>query len=126
MTQAPEHQTRIWTPDPLDRTRVPYHPGRPIDDRKGFFGRSTEIRTALSYLANLQSVSVVGPRRIGKTSLLHFISDPSVLEDYALDPKRFVFTFMNCAELSDLSRDRILQVILDQARTGLNRDRISG
>ena len=103
----------------LQALRTPYHPGRPIDDRDCFFGRSQEVRTALSLLANLQSVSLVGPRRIGKTSLLHYISTPSVLEDHGFNPKQFVFMFVSCAELSDLSRDEILQVMLDRARAGV-------
>jgi hypothetical protein len=106
--------------------RTPYYPGRPIDKRDGFFGRAHEARTALSLLGSLQSVSLVGPRRIGKTSLLHHISNPSVLEDHGFDPKQFVFIFVGCAELSDLSRDQILQLLLDRARAGVEQANTRG
>ncbi len=95
----------------------PYHPGRPVDGGEGFFGRFGEVRNALSLLANVQCVSIVGPRRIGKTSFLHYIADPSVLREHTSDAGQFAFVFVGCAELSDLTRDRILEVMLDRART---------
>lgn len=94
----------------------PYRPGRSIDRRGGFFGRSGEVRNALSLLANVQCVSIVGPRRIGKTSLLNYIADRSVLSEHTSDAGQFAFVFVGCAELSDLTRDRILEVMLDRAR----------
>lgn len=114
-------------PRPLPALKNPYHPGRPIDNRECFYGRAYEVRTALSLLANLQSISVVGPRRIGKTSFLRYLSDPLVLEEHAVDPSQFVFTFISCAELNDLSRVQILQLMLDHAtrivmRTGFQGD----
>ncbi len=38
-----------------------------------FFGRANELRTIFSRLSNLQSCSVFGERKIGKSSLLHYI-----------------------------------------------------
>lgn len=108
-------------PRPRQAPRNPYYPGHPIDRRECFYGRSYEVRTALSLMANVQSVSLVGPRRIGKTSLLHHISTASVLEDHRLDPKQFAFTFVGCAELSDLSRDQILGLLLDRAESGADK-----
>ena len=51
----------------------PFIIGRPITDPADFFGRERETEFALARLRTGQSVSVVGERRIGKTSLLHFI-----------------------------------------------------
>ena len=46
-----------------------FHRG-PIRDRRYFFGRESETRRALQMLRQDQCVSIVGPRRIGKTSYL--------------------------------------------------------
>jgi hypothetical protein len=44
-----------------------------ITDPDQFHGRKTELRTIFGQLAKMQSVSVIGERRIGKSSLLHYI-----------------------------------------------------
>ena len=59
----------------------PYWHRKEIRDPACFFGRSREIQGALSVLPNSQCISLVGPRHIGKTSLLHYISNPLVLEN---------------------------------------------
>lgn len=44
-----------------------------IHDPAHFFGRQTELHTIFDCIGKLQSVSVVGERRIGKSSLLHYV-----------------------------------------------------
>jgi len=51
-----------------------FHRG-PIRDRSYFFGRAPLLTRALAFLAEGQSVALVGPRRIGKTSLLFHLAD---------------------------------------------------
>ena len=51
----------------------PFQAGGKLRDTRHFVGRESEIRQILSRVANMDSVSVVGPRRIGKSSLLHHI-----------------------------------------------------
>jgi hypothetical protein len=56
----------------------PYVFGLPVDDPDLFFGRELELSIMMNTIAHLkpglrQSMAVVGPRRIGKTSLLHQI-----------------------------------------------------
>jgi len=41
-----------------------------INEHKYFFGRKSELMQVYSHIQNSQSVSLVGPRRIGKSSLL--------------------------------------------------------
>lgn len=48
----------------------PFQVGGMIRDGGKFFGRKREIREILSRVATMQSVSLVGERRIGKSSLL--------------------------------------------------------
>jgi len=56
--------------------RNPFQCGRPIPDPAGFFGRETELRRLAGFLSQLHWVSIVGPRRIGKTSLLLQLCHP--------------------------------------------------
>jgi hypothetical protein len=52
----------------------PYQVGGMIRNHDQFIGREREIRDTLSRVATLQSVSVTGERRIGKSSLLQHIT----------------------------------------------------
>ena len=47
--------------------------GGPITDPADFFGREREISFCLARLRGMQSVSITGERRIGKSSLLHHL-----------------------------------------------------
>lgn len=51
----------------------PFQAGGMLRDPKHFVGRDRELREILSRVANMDNVSVVGPRRIGKSSLLQHI-----------------------------------------------------
>jgi len=55
---------------PEKTLKNPYVHRGPIKDPRHFFGRVQETREILDFTSEGQSVSVVGPRRIGKTSLL--------------------------------------------------------
>ena len=48
----------------------PYIYRGPVRNAQMFFGREHELREIVAFLNGNQSVSVVGPRKIGKTSLL--------------------------------------------------------
>jgi hypothetical protein len=54
----------------------PYAERGMIRDPKKFFGHKRELREIAAWLATMQSVSVVGDRRIGKSSLLYHIAHP--------------------------------------------------
>jgi hypothetical protein len=51
----------------------PFTPRSAIRHDTLFFNRKYEIGTLRDYLGSAQNVQVVGPRRIGKSSLLHFV-----------------------------------------------------
>jgi uncharacterized protein len=52
----------------------PFYERGPVRDPKRFFGRESELRQVFARLINMQSVSIVGERRIGKSSLLAVIT----------------------------------------------------
>jgi len=67
----------------------PFTYGNPISDPRRFFGREREVEQIFGRLRNeeFESSSVVGDRRIGKTSLLNFLANPVVRADPRRDGK---------------------------------------
>jgi tRNA A-37 threonylcarbamoyl transferase component Bud32 len=62
----------------------PYLSRGPVRLQEMFFGRTRELREIANFLKGNQSVSVVGPRKIGKTSLLFHLMRPRVSEELGL------------------------------------------
>jgi len=62
------------TPTAAVYSRNPFIVGVPIRNPNDFFGRKRERRFCFDRLRGMQSVSIIGERRIGKSSLLHYIS----------------------------------------------------
>jgi transcriptional regulator with XRE-family HTH domain len=75
----------------------PFTYGNPISDPKRFFGRRHEVQQIFSRLCNaeFESSSIVGERRIGKTSLLKHLAHPAVCQDYGLDPNKYLFIYVD-------------------------------
>ena len=75
----------------------PFTCGNPISDPRRFFGRSREVEQIFGRLRNgeFESSSVVGDRRMGKTSLLNYLADPGVRVAYGLGPERYSFVYVD-------------------------------
>jgi hypothetical protein len=95
-----------------------FHRG-PIHDRAYFFDREHEVSQALSLLGNGQSISLVGQRRIGKTSLLFHIADPEVFTQHGLRPDEHLLVYVDCGALSSLDQPGIYQVLLEEVGDAL-------
>ena len=75
----------------------PFTYGNPISDPTRFFGREREIEQVFSRLRNaeFESSSLVGERRVGKTSLLNTIAHPDVRRARGLDPNQYIFVYVD-------------------------------
>ena len=75
----------------------PFTYGNPISDPERFIGRRREVDQVFSRLCNPEheSSSLVGERRIGKTSLLNYLAHPDVRLKFGLDPDRFVVVYVD-------------------------------
>lgn len=102
-----------------------FHRG-PIRDRAHFFGRQTELRQLLSLVGNGQSISLIGQRRIGKTSLLFQAALPEVLTDYDLNPANYLFVYIDCGELTALDHEGIYQTLLEEINRVVTETRTAG
>ncbi len=76
-------------------TENPFTYGNPITKPERFIGRHREIEQVFSRLLNAEgeSTSIVGERRIGKTSLLHTIMHPDVRRLHGVDDGRYIFVY---------------------------------
>lgn len=97
----------------------PYFHRGPIRKPEYFFGRNQEVTSVLSLLKNNQSVSVVGPRRIGKTSFLLHISHPEIMAQHGLSPDEHIFVYIDCGGLSDLNQADFYRLILEETEDQL-------
>jgi class 3 adenylate cyclase len=92
----------------------PYYHRGPIKERRYFYGRTRETARALQMVRKGQSVSVTGPRRIGKTSLMFHLCDSSVRGENGLSPEQSLFAYINGEMLGGLPRADVLRVILEE------------
>jgi len=78
----------------------PYLNRKMLRDSRSFFGRRREISTIYGRIgaSRPQSVSIVGERRIGKSSLMYYINDPDNRRAWLRDHERYTFIFMDFQE----------------------------
>jgi DNA-binding winged helix-turn-helix (wHTH) protein len=85
-----------------------------IQDAEYFYDRQRETRRALRMLAKRQCISVIGPRKIGKTSLLFHLCRPEVMREHGLDPAQHVMVYVNCEDLGHLGREELYALLLGE------------
>ncbi|UCE06196.1 MAG: ATP-binding protein [bacterium] len=73
----------------------PFYYGGIIKESRLFVGRKREVAEIVEAIATSTSVSIIGERRIGKSSLLRYLADPSVEQKNGLDISRYVFSYFD-------------------------------
>src|SRR5260370_18702892 len=69
-----------------------------VRSSSSFFGRTNLLRRFYAAVANRQSVSLLGPRRIGKSSLLWCASLPEIQARFEFDLHRHIFVPLDLRE----------------------------
>lgn len=98
----------------------PFFYGGMIRDPRKFFGRKAELRTIFGRLGTTppQCVSVVGERRIGKSSLLYHLTQ--VYSQRLAEPQRYLFVYLDLQSARCHSRAgllaEIVEMLLGQAK----------
>jgi hypothetical protein len=92
----------------------PFTFGNPIKEPAGFIGREAEIRQITNRLLSSahESTSIIGERRIGKTSLLYHLSHPEVSARLGLTRDKFCLVYVDFQGLTDITPARFWQRIL--------------
>lgn len=97
---------------PTVRRENPFFHRGAIRDPAYFFGRRRETRLLLELVRNAQSVSVLGQRRIGKTSFLFYVSHPVVLQAHGPSTDQYVFVYVDCEGRGDLPESDFCLLLL--------------
>ena len=102
-------------------TGNPFTFGNPIRDPSRFFGRQQEIRQITSRLTSSahESTSIVGERRLGKTSLLNHLAHPEVAAGLGLSPEEYCLVYIDFQGLTDITPQRFWQRVLGKAARGV-------
>lgn len=89
-----------------------FHRGA-IRQAEHFCGREAEIGQILGLLQNGQSVSLIGPRRIGKSSLLIHLTRPEVRAARQMAPPQAIFVHLDCQEFGESPPDEVYEALYD-------------
>ncbi|MFN8490162.1 MAG: ATP-binding protein [Caldilineaceae bacterium] len=111
-------------PEPALEQLAPFVVGPPIVHPRQFFGREAELKRIFHVWQQypLQNVAVIGPRRSGKTSLLHYVkniitTNPAQLRKdqfarWLPQPERFRWVYVDFQDARMGQQERLLRHIL--------------
>lgn len=92
-----------------------FHRGA-IRDPAYFYNRTRETDQVATLIRTSQSVSVIGPRRIGKTSFLYHLQDASVRAQYGLSSPEHVFVPLDIEGMEGASVAEIYALFSNRLR----------
>ena len=83
----------------------PYVFRGPVHEAAVFFGRTHELNEIAAFLRGNQSISIVGPRKVGKTSLLFHLMRPETQTELGLGEgatgESTLFAYLDCEVLGE-------------------------
>jgi serine/threonine-protein kinase len=102
----------------------PFSFGNPIRDPGRFYGREREIRQVVGRLLSpaFESTSIVGERRIGKTSLLNYLAHPDTATGLGLSRDQYVVVFLDFGGCTDVTPLRFWERALQKTARALADD----
>jgi hypothetical protein len=103
----------------------PFYYSGTLKDPQRFAGRQEQVAEIFQAIHGAASVSVVGERQIGKSSLLRYVADPTVKRKNGLPPERYVFVYFDFQGFSDITPSEFWRLLLGQALPFLGDDTLS-
>ena len=97
----------------LSRFANPFFNRQRITDPAFFFGRTAHIEALYSAVVTHQCRSLVGERKLGKSSLLTAIGQPDTLRRYGLDPERQLMLYSDLESMASAGPADFWTEILD-------------
>jgi hypothetical protein len=92
----------------------PFFNRQRIADPAFFVGRISHIEALYSAIATHQCRSLVGERKLGKSSLLTYIGQPDTLRRYSLDPDRVLMLYFDLESMASASPADFWIEVLDR------------
>jgi hypothetical protein len=77
-----------------------------------FHGREAEIRQIFELCRNGQSISIIGPRRIGKSSLLLHLCRPATRSRFSPATDNTLFALVDCQELGGSPPEEVYEAFM--------------
>ncbi|BAY11293.1 ATP-binding protein [Calothrix sp. NIES-2098] len=112
-------------PQPNNEEASPFITGSPITQPRYFFGREKELKRLFNLLKRhpLQNAAIIGKKRSGKTSLLHYLKNitttprqqlrPNQKSDWLPQPENYQWIFIDLQDARMQNRDGLLKYILE-------------
>ncbi|MFQ5742436.1 MAG: protein kinase [Acidobacteriota bacterium] len=99
-----------------DRPVNPYTNRLMIRNADDFIGRRAEIEKIFSRVGATrpQSISVIGERRIGKSSLLYQLFQDEERQRHLIDPDSYTFVFIDLHGLMGITVDEFLELFVEE------------
>jgi len=119
--EAPLEEVKVEPKKPVIKAvENPYFNRTAIKEPKYFFGRKDEVNYIMSLLRNTQSCSIVGPRRIGKSSLINYVSNSKILNGHGLNPENYIFVQIDLEGLAELTQSEFFSMIIEEIRNRIS------
>jgi hypothetical protein len=108
----------------MSKQANPFIFGGPVGTDK-FVGRGNEVNRVFDQLCSHArgSVAIIGERRIGKTSLMHYVSAPDVSKRWNLDATQSIFIYQDCGAISPFTIANFWKTVLRRLKRELGRKR---
>lgn len=103
----------------VKRLRNPFFSRQRITDPNSFYGRQHEMEDLYGAIVTHQCRSVVGERKLGKSSLLTAIALPANMAPYGLDPAQTLFLYLDLEGMSSARREDFWIELLDRLSAAL-------
>lgn len=103
----------------------PFITGAPVTQPSRFFGRERELKRLFNLIKKhpLQNAAIIGKRRIGKTSLLHYLKNITATgveqlrkgqkSDWLPNPKNYKWIFVDFQDHRMATRKKLMSYILE-------------
>jgi serine/threonine protein kinase/AAA+ ATPase superfamily predicted ATPase len=112
----PKSEIKTMDPDEIKPEHNPYMNRVMIRNVEEFFGREQEIRKIFSRIGSdrPQSISLVGERRIGKSSILNYIYNPVNRRRFLHNPDDMVFLYIDFQEKRGIDPTEFFRILLER------------
>jgi tRNA A-37 threonylcarbamoyl transferase component Bud32 len=97
----------------MNQVRNPFFNRQRITAPAYFLGRQRELERLYSAIATHQCVSLVGERKMGKSSLLTRLSHAETLRSFGFEPALYLFVYFDLEGLASARRDDFWLELLD-------------
>jgi tRNA A-37 threonylcarbamoyl transferase component Bud32 len=97
----------------MAQVRNPFFNRHRITDPAYFLGRHRELERLYSAVATRQCLSLVGERKLGKSSLLTRLSHAPTLQSFGFDPSSYIFVYFDLESMASARRDDFWLELLD-------------